>query len=286
MLAENYSFRFWRVIMKRNNRLWIAEHKLYKKVPILCLLLCYLSLTTFFGCGAVSAIKAPFAIAGFMKDMVSHLEERETFLIESAEKPLTESQEKLLTQVLQEEGTLDVVLSSHPYLTYLEAQVGAAYKDYPTYLTAVPTTEQKSAATSALKEILPPEATDEQTQICIDFYFKFRELIANEPDITTDSEEIEPFIEMHLIDPLMDTYSSEMSTSDTIKLMKIAAVPSGMAPLDTEVLRKIWLEQLEVYGSREGLLRCAISTPDEFALIRSFFEDAAALERWIRLPLK
>ena len=181
---------------------------------------------------------------------------------------------------------MDVVLSSQPYLTYLEAQVGATHKDYPTYLAAVPTAEQKSAATSALKEILPPEATDEQTQICIDFYFKFRELIANEPDITTDSEEIEPFIEMHLIDPLMDTYSSEMSTSDTIKLMKIAAVPSGMAPLDTEVLRKIWLEQLEVYGSREGLLRCAISTPDEFALIRSFFEDAAALERWIRLPPK
>ncbi len=272
--------------MKQNSRLWIAEHKLRRGVLILCLLLCCLSLTTFFGCGAVSAIKAPFEIAGFMKGMVSHLEERETFLIESAEKPLTESQEKLLTQVLQEEGTLDVVLSSQSYLTYLEEQVGAAYKDYPTYLAAVPTTEQKSAILFMFKEILPPEVTDEEIQISMDFYFKFRELIANEPDITSESEAMETFVEMHLIDPLMDTYSSEMSTSDTIKLMKVAAVPSGMAPLDTEVLRKIWLEQLEVYGSREGLLRCAILTPDEFALIRSFFEDAAALEEWIRLPPK
>ena len=65
--------------------------------------------------------------------------------------------------------------------------------------------------------------------------------------------------------------------------MKISAVPGAMAIKDTDVFRKIWLEYLEVYGSREGLLRCAISTPDEFALVRSFFQDAA-LEKWIRLP--
>ena len=73
-------------------------------------------------------------------------------------------------------------------------------------------------------------------------------------------------MKIHLIDPLMDTYSSKMSTSDAIEVMKMGAVPSGMAPLDTDVFRKIWLKQLETYGSREGLLRCAISTPDEFAL--------------------
>ena len=219
-----------------------------------------------------------------MKGMVAQLEEREAFLTESAEKPLTERQEKLLTQLLEEKEGLDVVLSSQPYLAYLEEQLGTAPKDYPTYLTAVPTTEQKSTTLFALKEILPPEATDEQTQICVDFYFELRELIVNEPDITSDSEEMEAFIKIHLIDPLMNTYSSKMSTSDAIEVMKMGAVPSGMAPMDTEVFHKIWLEQLETYGSREGLLRCAISTPDEFALIRSFFEDAATLETWIRLP--
>ena len=286
MLAENYSFRFRRFIMKQNNRLWIANPKLVKKVSIHYLLLCCFALTTFFGCGAISAIKAPFEMAGFVKGMTAQLKEREAFLMETAEKPLTESQEKLLTQLLQSQDGLDMVLSSQAYLTYLEAQVGTVHKDYPTHLAAVPTTEQKSTTTFALKEILPPEATDEQIQICTDFYFQFRELIVNEPHITDDSEEMEAFIKVHLVDPLMDTYSSKMSTSDAIGAMKMAAAPSGMAPLDTDGFRKVWLKQLEVYGSRAGLLRCAISTPDEFALIRSFFEDAAALERWIRLPPK
>ena len=270
--------------MKRNDPLLIAKHKLRKEVPILCLLLCYPILMTFFGCGAISAVKAPFEIAGFMKGIFAQFEEREAFLIESAEKPLTEDQEKLLTQLLEKEGNLDTVLSSQAYLAYLEGQVGAVYKDYPTFFAEVPTPEQKSVTLFALKEILPPETTTEQIQITTDFYFKFRELIATEPGITSDSEEMEAFMEIHLAEPLVETYSSKMSTPDAIKVMKIAAVPSGMAPLDTEVFRKIWLENLEVYGSREGLLRCAISTPDEFALMRSFFEDAAALEEWIRLP--
>ena len=221
-----------------------------------------------------------------MKGMVAQLEEREAFLIESAEKPLTESQKELLTQLLEEKEGLDMVLSRQPYLTYLEEQGGAAYKDYPTYLTEVPTTEQKSTTLLMLKEILPPEATDAQIQICTDFYFEFCELLVNEPDITSDSEEMEAFMKIHLIDPLMATYSSKMSTSDAIKVMKMGAVPSGMAPLDTDVFRKIWLKQLEAYGSPEGLLRCAISTPDEFALMRSFFQNTAALEEWIRLPPK
>lgn len=272
--------------MKRDNRLLIARHKLRKADFILCLLLCCFTLTAFFGCGAISAVKAPFEIAGFMKGMFAQFEEREAFLIESAEKPLAESQEELLAQLLEEKEGLDALLSSQTYLTYLEEQVGVSHKDYPTYLTAVPTTEQKSATVVALKEILPPEATDGQIQICTDFYFQFRELIVNEPHIVSDSEEMQPFIEEHLVRPLMDTYPSEMPSSDAIEVMKMAGVPSGMAPLDTEVFRKIWLKQLETYGSREGLLRCAISTPDEFALIRSFFEDTAALETWIRLPPK
>ena len=286
MLAENYSFRFRRFIMKQNNRLWIANPKLVKKGSIHYLLLCCFALTTFFGCGAISAIKAPFKMAGFVKGMTAQLKEREAFLMEAAEKPLTESQEKLLTQLLQSQDGLDMVLSSQAYLTYLEAQVGTVHKDYPTYLAAVPTTEQKSTTTFALKEILPPEATDEQIQICTDFYFQFLELIVNEPHITDDSEEIKPFIEEHLVRPLMDTYPSEPSVSELSTVMQMGIVPAPLALTDTDAYHKIWLKQLEVYGSREGLLRCAISTPDEFALIRSFFEDAAALERWIRLPPK
>lgn len=268
--------------MERNNRLIATMHRAVKKNS-LCYLFLFLSMIAVFsGC----AVKHTFELAGFTKGMFAQLEEREAFLTESAEKPLTESQEELLTQLLEEKEGLDMVLSSQPYLAYLEEQIGTAHKDYPTYLTTVPTTEQKSAILLTFREILPAEATDEQIQICMDFYFQFSELIVNEPDVTYESEEMEAFIKVHLVDPLMDTYSSKMSTSDAITVMKIAAVPSGMAPLDTDVFRKVWLKQLEVYGSREGLLRCAISTPDEFALIRSFFQDTAALERWIRLPPK
>ena len=79
-------------------------------------------------------------------------------------------------------------------MTYLEEQVGVSHKDYPTYLAAVPYyTEQKSSdPVVALKEILPPEATDGQIQICTDFYFQFCELIVNEPHIVSDSEEMQP----------------------------------------------------------------------------------------------
>jgi hypothetical protein len=162
--------------------------------------------------------------------------------------------------------------------------VSPIYKDYPTFLAAVPTTEQKSTTLFVLKEILPSKATTEHIQICTDFYFKLRELYANEPDPTSNTKELQQFQRKHLIDPLMDTYSSKMSLSEMFRIMKIIAVPNAMAIRDTDVFRNVWLEHLEIYGPREGLLRCAISTPDEFALVRSFFQDAAALERWIRLP--
>lgn len=268
--------------MERNNRLVATMRRNLKGSSLRYLFLLLPMLALFSSC----AVKHTFELAGFMKGMFAQLEEREAFLTESAEKPLTEDQEKLLTQLLQGEENLDTVLSSQPYLRYLEEQDGAAYKDYPTYLAAVPTTEQKSATVLTLKEILPAESTNEQIQICTDFYFQCRELTVNEPHIASDSEEMEVFIKVHLVDPLMDTYSSKMSTSDAMNVAKIAVVPSRMVPLDTDVFRKVWLKQLETYGSREGLLRCAISMPYEFALMRSFSEDAAALEEWIRLPPK
>ena len=54
-----------------------------------------------------------------------------------------------------------------------------------------------------------------------------------------------------------------------------------MANSDTAVYQDGFRERLEKFGSQEGLLRCAIGFPDEFALMRSFFEDTAALEKWI-----
>ena len=57
-----------------------------------------------------------------------------------------------------------------------------------------------------------------------------------------------------------------------------------MADDDIALFQNIFRERLEKFGSREGLLRCAIGFPDEFALMYSFFKDSTALEKWILAP--
>ena len=84
-----------------------------------------------------------------------------------------------------------------------------------------------------------------------------------------------------MIRPLMDTYPSEPSVSEMMRVTQRGVVPSRMATTDRDAYRQIWFEQLEVYGSREGLLRCTILTPGEFAFTRSFFQNIDAFERWI-----
>ena len=65
----------------------------------------------------------------------------------SARQPLTEEQEKLLSQLLEiREGTapsqnrkdLEGVLSSEPYLAYLKAQEREDYEDFSAYIIAMP----------------------------------------------------------------------------------------------------------------------------------------------------
>jgi hypothetical protein len=111
--------------MERNNRLIATRHRDLKKNSLHCLLLLFPILTLFFTC--TLGFSAEKGIVEFMESMAAQLKEREAFLAEAAEKPLTKNQEKLLTQLLQESESLDVVLSSQPYLAYLEEQVGTVY---------------------------------------------------------------------------------------------------------------------------------------------------------------
>ena len=78
--------------MERNNRLIPTLHRALGKNSLHCLFLLFPMLTVFSSC----AVKHTFEIAAFMKDMGVQLKEREAFLIESAKKPLTESQERTL----------------------------------------------------------------------------------------------------------------------------------------------------------------------------------------------
>ena len=74
-----------------------------------------------------------------MEDVMAHHKKREKALKALVSKPLTETQQELLSELLQHTGTLDEILSSVPYLAYLKAEVGKEYADFPDYVAAMPT---------------------------------------------------------------------------------------------------------------------------------------------------
>ena len=236
-----------------------------------------------------------------------------------AQQPLTTNQQRLLTQLLNNNASLEQVLSSEPYLAYLEERYGKAYKDFVYYAAAMPTPNQKIAIRSALKSVLspitdlsmlPPATKAEQLQICVDSYFRAREwLLTKEgtPPVIMEINDMEKFQKIHEFDTFHDTYfippmvemyrdtllGIDKSWTDSqtwglyrsqLDMREISTTVYLMVDDDTAVFHNAFRERLKKYGSREGLLRCAIGFPDEFALMRSFFEDTIALEKWILEP--
>ena len=217
--------------------------------------------------------------------MVEH-KKRKKALEALVRKPLTETQQELLRQLLPHTGTLDETLSSTPYLTYLKTEVGKAYKDFPAYVAAMPTAKQKTAMLFSFKEALPPKTKAEALSICTDYYFKLRLQSVKEPDIFSEMNALIAFQTKHLTEPLMAIYPAADLFSHMSEITQMATVTNLRGQMHTEVFHDVWHKHLENYGSSEGLLRCAIATPAEFALTRSFFEDTAAFEKWIQAPLK
>ena len=228
-------------------------------------------------------------VGEIMKDMedtmVQH-KKRKKALEESVREPLTETQEKLLRQLLQQPSTLDEILSSAPYLAYLKTEAGTEYKDFPAYVAAMPTPKQKTEMLFSLKKMLPPKTKAEALSISTDYYFKFRSLSVKEPDILNETNTLIQFQAKHLMQPLMATYPTTEFLAHMPELTQIATVTNLEGLTHTEVFHAVWQEHSEEYGSSEGLLRSAITTPAEFALVRSFFEDTAAFEKWVQEPLK
>ena len=50
---------------------------------------------------------------------------------------------------------------------------------------------------------------------------------------------------------------------------------------DNTIFQEVWRDRLETHGEQEGLLRCAVASPGEFTLMRSFFADMKAFQTWI-----
>lgn len=221
-----------------------------------------------------------------MEDVMADHEKRKKALEELVKKPLTEAQQKLLRQLSKHTGALDDVLSSESYLAYLKSETGKTYKGFSDYVAAMPTPKQKTKVLFSFKEVLPPNTKAKALSICTDYYFKFRLLLVEQPDILGKTNALVAFQTKNLMEPLMGIYPAAELFSHISELTQMSMVSTLTAQRDTEVFHDAWRERLEKHGSSEGLLRCAIATPAEFALARSFFEDTAAFEKWIQASLK
>lgn len=211
-------------------------------------------------------------------------------LSQYANEPLTEEQEKLLTQLLevagessdlQSPGGLESILSAEPYLAYIKTQDGQEYADFPAYVTAMPTQSHRTVVLSRYKEFSEAEMEVPEQEILIDFYYIIRDWSKTGKDAQHNKKEFDELLQKYFVNPLME----QSSGGSTTKVVKTAIVSALMIE-DTEVFHNAWQTRLKKYGTQEGYLRCAIATPDEFALMRSFFEDAAAFEKWIAEPFK
>lgn len=251
----------------------------------LCLFLIFHS-----GC-AIAQVAEIQHMADSMEKQRAH---RKQSLEKLVQKPLTTGQQHLLTQLLDNERSLDQVLSSELYLVYLKEQDGQEYKDFSAYVAAMPTPKRKTAALFVLKSALPPKTDAEELKICANFYFKVRNWLPKGLDILdgtekTFTEEFGSLFRTYLLDPMIEMYGDRLfglNILGSLKVTQMGAITSLIAEAEAEVFHDTWRERLEKYGSREGLLRCAIASSDEFALMRSFFKDTAGLEKWILEPSK
>jgi hypothetical protein len=205
----------------------------------------------------------------------------------SARQPLTDEQESLLSQLLEITGEtsisqnpndLEAVLSSEPYLTYIKAQEGEDYEHFLGYVDAMPTENMRTVALSRIKATLGADKGDEELDVWTDYYFIVREWGITVEDPRDNLKELNELHQTHLIEPLMNS-DSEISDLHT------QIVHIGMSSIfiveENNVFKEAWRERLERYGEQEGLLRCAIAAPSEFALMRSFFQDLATFQEWI-----
>ena len=205
----------------------------------------------------------------------------------SAREPLTEEQGHLLSHLLEtvgETGTsqnpndLERILSSEPYLAYIKTQEGDDYEDFLGYVTAMPTDNMKTIARARIKSTLGTDKGDAELDVWADYYFIVRAWGTTVEDPRDNLTELNELHQTHLIAPLMESNSE-------VDGLHIQIVQIGMSSIfmteDNNVFKEAWREHLEIHGEQKGLLRCAIATPSEFALMRSFFPDMTTFQEWI-----
>lgn len=205
----------------------------------------------------------------------------------SAREPLTDEQENLLSQLFeivaktgisQNTNDLEAVLSSEPYLAYIKTQEGEDYENFPAYVDAMPTENMKTTARSRIKATLGSDKRDTELDVWTNYYFIVRAWGITVEDPRDNIKELNELQQTHLIAPLMES-DSEVSDLHT-KIVHIGMSSIFMTE-DNNVFKDVWRERIETHGKQEGLLRCAIAAPSEFALMRSFFADVTTFQEWI-----
>ena len=215
-----------------------------------------------------------------------HMQHRRALII-SAREPLTEEQENLLSQLLditdetqasQNPNDLEVVLSSEPYLAYIKAQEADDYEDFLAYVDAMPTENMKTVALSRIKATLGTDTSDTELDVWTNYYFIVREWGITVEDPRDNIKELNELQQTHLIAPLME---SDPEVSDLHTKIVHIGMSSIFMTEDNNIFKDVWRERIETHGEQEGLLRCAIAAPGEFALMRSFFADMLTFQEWV-----
>ncbi len=203
---------------------------------------------------------------------------------------LTAEQENLLTQLLEYSGEstevdnspdFEFTLSSEHYLSYLKARDGQDYADYHAYIAAMPTDHHRTAVRTKLNQFLDVEVDEKELMIWVNSYYIIREWSKTGKTQQKNGKEFRGLLDKHLIDPLVKLNSGSKGFST--HFVKMGLVSTFMID-DNAIFHEAWQKRIQVYGTQEGYLRCAIATPDEFALMRSYFPDADTFKKWLYEP--
>ena len=226
-----------------------------------------------------------------METLTEQQHQRICALEASAREPLTTEQENLSAQLLkiaertdifENPNDLERILSSEPYLAYLKVLEGETYENYPAYIAAIPTPSMKTVAHARIQAMLGADIGDEELEIWTNYYFKVREwgkFVEDPHDIISRLNEINELYQTYLETPLQE---SNIEISDSLVQIGLSSI--FMTDYNS-FFRYIWSERLKTDGLQKGLLWCAIASPSEFALMRSFFTDMTAFQEMIfRLP--
>lgn len=258
------------------------------KKPIFFLLL---------GLGVLLLVGGIVVIVPFIKNMYTEMGEiidkqaeyrRE--LRQYAYQPLTVEQDTLHSQLLntigenpstQESDNLDVILSKEEYITYINKRFNSNHTDYLSYIHSMPDTNHRRILLERLLKVLDTEISDDERNIWVDFYYTMRDWSKAGKNQLNNRKEFQDLLTKELVDPLM----KQTKTGFSVKTVQMGMI-SAMMIDDTGLFHNAWQSRIRTYGEQEGILYSAIATPDEFALMRSFFEDDVSFRRWIVEPFE